>query len=137
MTAFRLMFAGEIKTVETKNFNGIQFAELSLCKKNYAKQGTDPTFTWVRVGIREPADFLVAKLVKGAFIAGSGEMSARTYQDKDGKDKTSIDIRCTGFDVEMPRSEAAADFEGEQQIPQRSPARPRPAPATADQDPPF
>ncbi len=137
MTAFRLMFAGEIKTVETKNFNGIQFAELSLCKKNYAKQGVEPTFTWVRVSVREPADFLVAKLVKGAFIAGSGEMSARTYQDKDGKDKTSIDIRCTGFDVEMPRGETVADSDGEQQTPQRSPARPRPAPVTSDQEPPF
>lgn len=137
MTAFRLTFAGEIKTVETKNFNGTQFAELSLCKKNYAKQGAEPSFTWVRVSIREPADFLVAKLVKGAFIAGSGEMSARTYQDKDGKDKSSIDIRCTGFDVEMPRGETVAEPESPPQTPQRGPSRPRPAPAADDDEPPF
>ena len=137
MTAFRLMFAGEIKTVEAKIFNETKFAELSLCKKNYAKPGVDPTFTWVRVSIREPADFLVAKLVKGAFIAGSGEMSSRTYQDKDGKDKTSIDIRCTGFDVEMPRSDAAVEPEREAPAPQRGPARPRPAAADDDSGPPF
>ena len=137
MTAFRLSFSGEIKTVETKNFNGTQFAELSLCKKNYAKQGVDPTFTWVRVSIREPADFLVAKLVKGAFIAGSGEMSARTYQDKDGKGKTSIDIRCTGFDVDMPRGDAVADPSCDPQDQQREQSMPRPAPAAADDEPPF
>jgi hypothetical protein len=130
VTVLRLTFAGEIKRADIKSAGPKTVAEVSLCRKNYAKEGQPETFTWVRVSIWEPADWMLAKLVKGAFIAGSGEMSARSYQ-KDGADKTSIEIRCTGYDVELPREAHSQDREPPKPEPRR------PAPGGGDDEPPF
>ena len=96
----KLQFAGIINKVEVKTVGGKTLAEISLCKKNYAKEGAEPTFTWLRVGLWEPKEWQVAKLVKGAFVAGSGDFSLRSYE-KDGVKHESAECRCTSFDVEV------------------------------------
>ena len=108
MTIFRISFAGEIKKADHRTAGGKALVEFSLCKKNRTKQGEQESFTWIKVTLWEPADWMAAKLVKGAFVAGSGDMSTRSYE-KDGEKKTSIEVRCTGFDVELPRDGQSAD----------------------------
>lgn len=100
MTLLRLSFAGQIKRADTKNVGGKDLIEVSLCRKQKGRAGAEDTFAWIKVSIWEPAAFQVPKLVKGAFIAGSGEFSARSYDGKDGK-ATSMEVRCSSFDVEV------------------------------------
>lgn len=122
MTTLRLFFAGQIKKAETRMAGDTPILELSVCKKNYAKAGVEPTFTWVNCTIFKPADFQVQKCVKGAFVAGSGEFTTRSYKDKDGKDKVSSDVRCNSFDVECGSD--ASDAQPEKAT---APARAKPA----------
>jgi single-stranded DNA-binding protein len=100
MTIFRLTFAGEIKKADTKSVGGKSLVELSICKKNRTKDGDPESYTWLRIGLWEPAQFQIPKLVKGSFIAGSGELTLRSYEGKDGK-ATSLECRCSSFDVEV------------------------------------
>lgn len=100
MSLFRLIFAGQIKKAEHKDAGGKPIVEVSICRKNRTKEGQPDAFTWVRVTIWSPAAFQAPKLVKGAFIAGSGEMIARSYE-KDGVKGTSIEVSCQSFDIEV------------------------------------
>lgn len=135
MSVFRIFFAGEIKKVEHRTAGDKQVMSLSVCKKNYAKQGEDATFTWLNVSVWGPLpDWLVNKAIKGGFIAGSGEFSMRSYTDKDGKKAVSAECRSTSFDVE---SAGTADVTPEA-APVKAPPKKPAAVAVADEDePPF
>ena len=100
MTIMRLFFTGEIKKAEHRMAGDKPIVEVSLCKK-FKEKDADDSFTWVRITLWQPAEFQVAKLVKGGFIAGSGEFKLRSYKDKDGNKAVSAEIRCTSFDVEV------------------------------------
>lgn len=100
MTILRAQFAGEIKKAEHKEVAGKKLVELSICKKNRTKQGEPDAFTWLKVALWEPADFQIPKLVKGAFVAGSGDMLLRSYEGRDGK-QSSLECRCTSFELEV------------------------------------
>lgn len=127
MTIFRLNFAGEIKKADMKNVGGKALAELSVCKKNRTKEGEPDSYTWLRICLWEPAEFQRPKLVKGSFIAGSGELTLRSYEGKDGK-QTSMECRCSSFDVEVSDGSAKNARTDEPQ--QGKPQKPRiPAPS--------
>lgn len=143
MTIFKAQFAGEIKKADIKTIGGKTLVEVSICKKNRTKDGEPEAFTWLRVGIWEPAAFQLPKLVKGAFIAGCGDMTLRSYEGKDGK-ASSLECRCTSFDVEVsdgsPRGEspAIAHHAAKPYDSQANRAAPRvPAPAPVDDEPPW
>jgi len=130
MPIMRLQFSGEARKVEHKTIGGKSAVEIQLCKKNYAKQGDEPSFTWLRVTVWEPKEF--QKFYEGGFVSGSGELSVRSYTDKEGGKKQSLEVRCTSFDVETPRGVESAEAP--------APAPRRPAPATPADDtsaPPF
>jgi single-stranded DNA-binding protein len=105
MPNLRLQFSGEARKVEHKTIGGKAAVEIQLCKKNYAKQGDEPSFTWVRVMVWEPKEFQTFR--EGGFVAGSGEFTVRSYTDKDGNKKQSAEVRCTSFDIETPRPQEA------------------------------
>jgi single-stranded DNA-binding protein len=113
----RLQFSGEARKVEHKTIGGKSAVEIQLCKKNYAKQGDEPSFTWLRVTVWEPKEF--QKFYEGGFVSGSGELSVRSYTDKDGNKKQSLEVRCTSFDVETPRGVEAQEAPAPAQKPQR------------------
>lgn len=100
MSLLRLTFAGQIKRAEHKTVGDKQLAEVSICKKQKGRGDAQETYCWIRVGIWSPPEWMIAKLVKGAFIAGTGEFSSRSYEGKDGK-ATSLEVRCQSFDVEI------------------------------------
>lgn len=107
MPIMRLQFSGEARKVEHKTIGGKSAVEIQLCKKNYTKQGEEPTYTWLRVTVWEPKEF--QKFYDGGFVSGSGELSARSYTNKEGKEKQSLEVRCTSFDVETPRPTEGSD----------------------------
>ena len=138
MTIIKCQFAGEIKKSEIKDVAGKKLAELSICKKN-SKKGEVDSWLWLRISLWSPADFQIPKLVKGAFIAGSGDTNIRSYVDKDGKDKFSFEVSTSSFDCEVTDGSARQDAAP---APAPAPApspRPRvPAPANDDDgSPPF
>ena len=132
MTIARITFAGQIKKSEPKNVGGKPLIEVSICKKQKGRNGAEDTFLWLRISCWEPAEFQVSKLVKGAFIAGSGDLSTRAWTDKDGKNQVSLELRCGSFDFEVEtladRTEAAPDI---------APAPRRPAAVAVDPEAPF
>lgn len=135
MSNFRLQFSGIIKKAEHRSVRDKSVVEVSLCKKNRTKEGDPEAFTWVRVSIWDPPDFMAPKLIKGNFIAGSGDMTNRSYEGKDGK-ATSTDVRCASFDVDVVEVAQSGGAPAAS-----APAAPRrPAPAAApdpDDEPPF
>lgn len=135
MTIFKLQFAGEIKKAEHKTAAGKQLVEVSLCKANRKKEGEQDTFTWIRVTIWEPADFQAPKLIKGSFIAGSGDMTHRSYM-KDGQKGHAIELSCRSFDIEVAAGNGDAPTRTDR--PAAKPTRPAaPPPAPFDEEPPF
>jgi single-stranded DNA-binding protein len=129
VSILRLSFAGQIKKAEHRDAGGTPLVEVSICKKNQGKKGED-TFTWVDINVWKPADFQTAKLVKGNFIAGTGEMTMRSYVDKGGTKGHSIEVRCTSFDVEVSDGAQQEAPAPRQSAPQR-PVKPDHAAAVA------
>ncbi len=135
MPNLRLQFSGEARKVEHKTIGGKSAVQIQICKKNYAKQGDEPTFSWVTIMVWEPKEF--QKFYEGGFVAGSGEFSMRSYVDKDGNKKQSAEVRCTSFDVETPRPTEGI-VNADRPIPSNpAPRRPAPAPADDTSSPPF
>ncbi len=109
MSLLRLIFAGEIKRAETKQVGGKTLVEFSICKKNYTKEGVEPTYTWIKAQCWEAPEWLAIKLVKGAFVAGSGDMTARSYAKQDGTKGHDIEVRCSSYDLELPYADKSGD----------------------------
>ena len=122
MTVFRLGFAGEIKRIEFRTVGQDQVAEFSICKKNKTKDGEEESFTWATISLWKPASFQLPRLVKGAFVAGSGEFHLRSYVDKTGLKRQSAECRCTSYDVEIAgHNEAASALAPVAQPPRAAP----------------
>ncbi len=98
---FRISFAGNITKAEAKQVGEKTLVEVSLCKKFKGRAGAEESYTWLRVNVWEPADFQLPKLVKGAFIAGSGEFQLRSFEGKDGSKQVSAECRASSFDIEV------------------------------------
>lgn len=114
MTRFNLSFSGECKKVEFVTLGDKPHVKLQLCKKNYGKESAEPTFTWVTVMIREPKQS--QEFSTGVFVAGIGSFEARSFIDKTGVKRQSIEVRCLAGDIDIsaPRSS-----DGYQQQPDR------------------
>lgn len=137
MTTFRLAFSGEIKKAEHRNAGGKPLVEVSICKKNHTKQDEEPSFTWAKINLWQPAEFQTAKLVKGAFIAGTGELTLRSYVNKDGVKATAMEVRCTSFDVEVADGSANTTTTAPAARPVKAPAKAAAADYDDNEAPPF
>lgn len=131
MTIFRMTFAGPIAKVEFRQVAAKTLVEVSLCRKHKGRNGGEDTFSWVKVIIWEPPDWMTPRLVKGAMIGGTGEYQLRSYEGKNGK-AYAAEVKCSSFDVEV--SGGGDRTQEEQPTP-----RPRPVPVAppADDEPPF
>ena len=93
MTTFRLNFAGFVTKAEHRNAGSKPIIELSICKKNKVKEGEPEAYTWIKVTCWDVPQFMADKLVKGAFVAGSGDMKLRSYMNKDGAKAVSCEVQ--------------------------------------------
>jgi single-stranded DNA-binding protein len=130
----RMQFAGQITKAEHKMAGDKPLVEVSLCKKHKGRNGGEDTFTWVRVNVWEPAEFQVPKLVKGSFIAGSGEFQNRSYVDKAGLKGVSSEVRCSSFDIEVSDGQPTATPAA---AAPRPAAKPAVRPDLGNDEPPF
>ncbi len=100
MTLFKLQFAGIAKKVEGRMAGDKQILEVSLCKK-VSKAGVEPpVFTWIKVTVWQPQEWMLERIAKGVFVSGCGDFSSRSYDGKDGK-QTAMEVRCSSFDIEI------------------------------------
>lgn len=140
MSIFRLIFAGQIKKCEHRTAGQKPIVEVSLCRK-ISKKDEPEVWNWIKVTVWEPAEYQVAKLRKGAFIAGSGEFKLRSYE-KDGVKGSSAEVSCRSFDIEVSDGEVtgeATDIHTSASATPRAPIAPRPpaAASAGDDEPPF
>lgn len=93
-------YAGFIKKVEFRQAGEKSICEVSVCEKKYNKdKNAEPEFDWVRATIWEPNEYLMPKLKKGNAIVFSGRFSTRKYKDKEGNDKTSMEVKVNDVQV--------------------------------------
>lgn len=100
----KVMFSGYIKTVGHRESEKGGVLSLSLCQKNRGsdKDGAEASFTWLNITVFKPSQFLLDKAVKGSYITGVGDFKLRTFDAKDGTKKTSADVICSSFDLDLP-----------------------------------
>jgi hypothetical protein len=137
MTQIRLTLSGIIKTVKHFNVGDKPAVEFSVCVKNRAAKGEDPdrpSFTWARGVVFDCPAWMV--LEKGMEVTAlNGKVTLRSYKDKEGVEKVSLDAIYSSFDVQVHGAKEVGPV-----IAQRGPMRPAAPAAAADVDdgsPPF
>jgi hypothetical protein len=134
MTQIRLTLSGIVKNV--RHIAGTKpGVEFSMCLKNRTKEGDEPSFTWARGIVWEPPEWM--KIEKGTELTAlNGQATLRSYKDKDGADKVSLDAKFSSFDIQIHGKKAEGATEDK---PAPAPRRPTPAAGSNDDDsqPPF
>lgn len=133
MTILKLQFAGKIHKAEHKQAGDKSICEVSICKKVPAKGQDAERFDWVRITIWTPPDWAIARLAKGNYISGSGEMTMRPYE-KDGVKKYSLEVRCGSYDFEVEELAERGESAPQADPP---PRRPVASPIDDSNPPPF
>lgn len=133
-----MTFSGEAKKVQLKNVGGKSLLEFSLCSKNYTKAGDPEKWTWLRVNVWDPKEWLLALLHDGVFVSGIGEFTTRSYDASTGEKKMEAEVRCSGFDLDVARPPLVKPSEAETvRLPVRAPAKFSDAPEDDHESPPF
>lgn len=86
----RLTSAPELKTTGS----GISVCSFALAvDRNYAKQGAERQTDFINVvAWRQTAEFLCRYFAKGQLIALDGSLQSRTYQDRDGNNRSVTEV---------------------------------------------
>ena len=130
---FKMIFSGNIKRIDVKDAGGKAIVEMSMCRKNYCKEGAEQTFTWLNITVWNAPDW-ICNVPTGTFIAGCGEFTLRSYEAKDGTKKTVADVRCNSFDIQVAKDEHTKQASQPQH--HAAPSVPPPA-DLGDDEPPF
>ncbi len=136
MTLFHLHYSGKISKAEFRTAGDKPICEVSLCKKVPARGQDAERFDWLKVTIWSPPEWAVARLVKGNYITGHGDLSLRPYE-KDGVKNKSMEVRSGSFDFEV---ETLADRDSDIAPAARPAAPSRPLPTRGGDEteaPPF
>ncbi len=138
MTQLRLTMSGIVKNVRHFNAGTKPAVEFSMCLKNRPTKDADGkevvSFTWARGIVWEPPEWMVIE--KGTELTAlNGQATLRSYTDKDGKDKVSLDAKFSSFDIQIHGKKAEGAAEDK---PAPAPRKPAVAPADPpDEQPPF
>lgn len=118
----RFTFSGNIgQDVEVRQTQGGKsVANFSVAVKS--GWGDNESTTWLRCviwGKRAESEKLLAKLIKGARVFGSGEISLREWQDNDGNKQKSLELNIDDIEV-MLGGQTAQPKPAPQQAPQQA-----------------
>ena len=91
----RLVAEPELKTTNT----GISVCSFRIAvERNYVKQGTERQADFIDiVAWRQSAEFVCKYFTKGQLIALEGSLQSRTYQDKDGNNRSVTEVLADSF----------------------------------------
>ena len=79
------------------------------CDRNFARQGEQRQADFIDiVAWRQQAEFVSKYFQKGSLIAIDGSIQTRQYQDKNGNNRTAIEIVANNVNFAAPKSANAA-----------------------------
>lgn len=86
----RLVADPELKTTQS----GISVCSFRIaCDRNFARQGEQRQADFIDiVAWRQQADFVCKYFQKGSLIAIEGSLQTRQYQDKNGNNRTAVEV---------------------------------------------
>ncbi len=102
----RLVADPELRTTPA----GVNVCQFRIaCDRNFARQGEQRQADFVDiVAWRAQADFVCKYFSKGSLIAINGRIQTRSYQDKNGNNRTAIEIVANNVNFAAPKSANAA-----------------------------
>ena len=102
----RLVADPELRTT-TQGTNVCSFR--IACDRNFARQGEQRQADFIDiVAWRQQAEFVSKYFQKGSLIAIEGSLQSRQYQDKNGNNRTAIEIVANNVNFAAPKSANAA-----------------------------
>ena len=106
----RLVAEPELKTTGS----GISVCSFALAvDRNYAKQGTERQTDFINVvAWRQTAEFICRYFAKGQLIALDGSLQSRTYQDRDGNNRSVTEVIADNVYFTGDRREKASSENG-------------------------
>ncbi len=123
----RLVADPELRTTN----NGISVASFRIaCDRNFARQGEQRQADFLDVvAWRQQAEFVCKYFQKGSLIAIEGSIQTRQYQDKNGNNRTAVEIVANNISFAGPKSSnsnagAGSSYQGGQPRQSAQPARP-------------
>ena len=102
----RLVADPELRTTG----NGTNVCSFRIaCDRNFARQGEQRQADFIDiVAWRQQAEFVSKYFQKGSLIAIEGSLQTRQYQDKNGNNRTAIEIVANNVNFAAPKSANAA-----------------------------
>ena len=102
----RLVADPELRTT-TQGTNVCSFR--IACDRNFARQGEQRQADFIDiVAWRQQAEFVSKYFQKGSLIAIEGSLQSRQYQDKNGNNRTAIEIVASNINFVTPKSQNPA-----------------------------
>ena len=102
----RLVADPELRTT-TQGTNVCSFR--IACDRNFARQGEQRQADFIDiVAWRQQAEFVSKYFQKGSLIAIEGSLQTRQYQDKNGNNRTAIEIVASNINFVTPKSQNPA-----------------------------
>ena len=132
----RLVADPELRTTTS----GINMARFRIaCDRNFARQGEQRQADFLDVvAWRSQADFVCKYFQKGSLIVIDGSIQTRQYQDKNGNNRTAVEIVANNINFAGPKNSSGSNGGGASYGSQpRQNAQPaaRPAHARAEEQP--
>ncbi len=102
----RLTATPELRTTNT----GLSVTSFSVAiNRNFSKDGNSQTDFIPCVAWRHNADFITKYFAKGQMIAIKGSLQQRSYQDKDGNNRTAYEVVVESADFCGSKSESSSN----------------------------
>ena len=108
----RLVADPELRTT-TQGTNVCSFR--IACDRNFARQGEQRQADFIDiVAWRQQAEFVSKYFQKGSLIAIEGSLQTRQYQDKNGNNRTAVEVVANNINFAGPKSSNAGNGNGYQ-----------------------
>ena len=103
------------------------------CDRNFARQGEQRQADFIDiVAWRQQAEFVSKYFQKGSLIAIEGSLQTRQYQDKNGNNRTAVEVVANNINFAGPKSSNPAPMgDNGYAAPMAAPARPAAQQASA------
>ena len=131
----RLVADPELRTTA----NGTNVCSFRIaCDRSYAKQGEQRQADFIDiVAWRQQAEFVCKYFQKGSLIAIEGSLQTRQYQDKNGNNRTAVEVQANNINFAGPKaanSTSARGFDEQTESYTREARNAQNAPQAAEND---
>ena len=119
----RLVADPELRTTPA----GVNVCQFRIaCDRNFARQGEQRQADFVDiVAWRQRADFVCKYFQKGSMIAIEGALQSRNYQDKNGNNRTAMEVLASNISFAGSKSTSSAKVDDGGEAAPRSDAWPK------------